>query len=192
MADTDILALEKAGMRREALARRARVHDAALSARACELLAAYLTPRRGQVIAGYLPIGTETDPRPAMAELAAHGQVAAPVVVGKAQPLIFRAWHAGCALEEGAFGTKVPAADAPQLVPDVIIVPLVSFDRAGRRLGYGGGFYDRTLAQARAEGRDLFAVGFAYGAQAAQRLPEGPFDEGLDAIVTEDEVLAFR
>ncbi|SEN49322.1 5-formyltetrahydrofolate cyclo-ligase [Palleronia pelagia] len=139
----------------------------------------------GRTLSGYAPIRTEIDPTPAMA--AHQGPVALPVVTGEGQPLRFRAWHPGCTMVTGPFGAAVPA-DGQWLVPEVLIVPLLAFDRQGGRLGYGGGFYDRTLAQLR-QGGEAVAIGFAFGAQEADDLPLEPTDAPLDLVVTERRVL---
>jgi 5-formyltetrahydrofolate cyclo-ligase len=137
-------------------------------------------------------MGEELDPRPLMRALheAGHG-VCLPVVVERAAPLVFRAWTPETALLPNVFGTSAPPADAPRARPDVLLVPLLAFDRAGWRLGYGGGYYDRTLRELRSHG-DALAVGFAYAAQEVEALPREPFDEPLDWIVTEIGMRAFR
>lgn len=183
--------IEKQGQRREAMARRDAAQDAARSAMAAQLLGAFLTPHRGRPLAGYLPIKSEIDPRPAMEKMAGFGPVGIPVMTGKGEALSFHEWLPDAPLVEHEFGTKIPAKGA-LMVPEVLIVPLVAFDRKGRRLGYGGGFYDRSLEILRRTHRDLFVVGFAYAAQEAKRLPVDVYDQPLDAIVTEAEVLTFR
>ncbi len=162
---------------------------AAGQAGATERLLGWLAPHRGKVLAGYMPIRTEIDPRPVMAEMARHGPVCVPVIEGAGKPLKFREWTPGCTLAEGPFGAKVPESGA-WLAPEVLIVPLVAFDRNGGRLGYGGGFYDRTLEGLRAA-RPTLAVGFAFAAQEAQGLPLEATDQPLDALVTEREVIGF-
>lgn len=180
----------KADLRRAALIRRENAHAPARAAAAGAILADMLAPWRGAVIAGYLPIRTEIDPRPVMAQMAAHGPVAVPIITGKAMPLAFRAWQPDCALVSGPFGTLAPREGAA-LVPRVVIVPMLAFDRAGHRLGYGGGYYDRTLAGLRAAG-DVLAVGFAYASQETPApLPTEPTDARLDMLVTEAGVLHF-
>lgn len=130
---------------------------------------------------------TEIDPTPAMEEAAAHGPVGLPVIMGADQPLQFRLWTPGCAMIAGAFGAQIPA-DGAWMQPEIVIVPLVAFDRRGGRLGYGGGFYDRTLQQLRAR-RATLAIGFAYAAQEADDLPLEATDQPLDMIVTEAGVI---
>ncbi|MEL6111671.1 MAG: 5-formyltetrahydrofolate cyclo-ligase, partial [Pseudomonadota bacterium] len=109
--------------------------------------------------------------------------LAMPVVVAKGAPLSFRPWAPGTAEIEGAFGARIPA-DETAVVPGALIVPLVAFDTRCARLGYGGGFYDRTLAKLRRAG-PVTAIGYAYGAQEVDALPTGRLDEPLDWIVTE-------
>lgn len=137
-------------------------------------------------LAGYLPIRTEIDPRPVMA---AHpGSVGVPVIPGPAQALIFRRWTPQTALIAGAFGAAIPA-DGPEIIPRVLIVPLLAFDRRGFRLGYGGGFYDRTLEALRRAG-PVTAIGFAFAAQEMAQVPTEATDQPLDLIVTERGAVA--
>ncbi|MFQ6547804.1 5-formyltetrahydrofolate cyclo-ligase [Aestuariibius sp. 2305UL40-4] len=178
--------MDKAVLRKEALARRAEAHAAAgpaASGRLSEVLAGH----RGVPLAGYLPVRSEIDPLPVMAEASAWGAVGVPVVVETAHPLTFWHWTLETPLVQGAYGIPQPEADAP-MVPEILIVPLVAFDQTGRRLGYGGGFYDRTLAALRGH-RAILAIGFAYGAQELPELPEEPTDARLDLIVTDREVI---
>ncbi|MEM6339851.1 MAG: 5-formyltetrahydrofolate cyclo-ligase [Pseudomonadota bacterium] len=150
-------------------------------------LSSVLAGYRGVPLAGYMPIRTEIDPLPAMAEAAAHGPVAVPVIQGEGVPLKFSRWTPEGPLREGPFGAKVPEID-DFLVPEILIVPLVAFTRMGGRLGYGGGFYDRTLETLRAA-RPTLAIGFAYAAQEASALPLEPTDQMLDMIVTDQGIL---
>jgi 5-formyltetrahydrofolate cyclo-ligase len=114
-----------------------------------------------------------------------------PAMPGQAQPLTFRAWQPGAELQDGGFGTRVPPESAPVIVPRVLLVPMLAFDRAGYRLGYGGGFYDRTLAQLRANQADTLAVGVAYQAQEVDRVPRDRYDQRLDMILTEQGSVAL-
>ena len=171
--------MTKAELRRRALAARAAVTGReARQARALEQLGALIVPARGRVLAGYVPMRDEIDPLPFMA--AWEGPVCVPVVVGKGLPLAFRRWTPGAPLVPGTFGTMVPADDAA-LVPEVLVVPLVGFTDAGDRLGYGGGFYDRTLAALPAAD----AVGLAFAAQRLDAIPHEATDIRLRAIATD-------
>jgi 5-formyltetrahydrofolate cyclo-ligase len=176
----------KADLRRRALAARQTAHEA--DPDAGEQLVAHfpfelLAP--GMVVSAYWPLPGEIDPRPLMVELAARGaRLALPVIVGPGQPLIFRAWQAGDALEPRAFGLMEPPERAPELTPDILLVPLLAIDPDGNRLGFGRGYYDRTLAGLRAAGTAV-AVGLAYEAQIVAAVPVDEFDQPLDWVVTE-------
>lgn len=180
------LAADKTAARKAAAARRKAAHAQHRTALA-EALAGHLAGLSGHVIAGYLPIRTEADPLPAMTALHGANRIAVPVIAAPATPLEFREWHPGAVLTPGAFGVLIPEGGAA-LVPDVLIVPLLAFDGGLFRLGYGGGFYDRTLAALRAGGT-VRAIGLAYAAQRATALPLEPTDLPLDEIVTEEGVL---
>ena len=176
----------KAEARKAAFARRKAAHEAAPPGEAghlAEVLAGY----RGVPLSAYMAIRTEIDPLPVMAEAAAHGPVGVPVIQGKGLPLKFSRWEPGCALREGPFGAMIPETD-DFFEPEILIVPLVAFDRQGGRLGYGGGFYDRTLEILRSR-RPTLAIGFAFGAQEDVDLPLEETDQPLDLIVTEAEVI---
>ena len=177
----------KAAARKAAYRRRAEAHRQGRGAAASEYLRHFLGPYRGSVIAGYLPMKTEIDPLPAMKSLVEDGPVCVPVVVERDMPLAFRQWKPGCALVDGVLGTQVPAA-GDWLAPTVLIVPMLAYDQAFFRLGYGGGFYDRTIAALRSIGQ-LYTVGLAYADQLDRNLPIGPYDQALDALVTETGVL---
>ena len=120
----------------------------------------------------------------------AGSPVGVPVIDGKGLPLRFRQWHPGCELVPGVFGTLMPA-DTDWMVPEVMIVPLLAFDADGGRLGYGGGFYDRTLEQLRRTG-PVTAIGYAYAAQQFDHVPLEPTDQPLDLIVTEAGAIVPR
>lgn len=144
-----------------------------------------LLPEAGQVMSAYAPFGDEIEPGGVMARARARGaQLALPVVVAKGEPLVFRAWDFGAPLEPGVWDIPAPPPSAPELEPDVLLVPLLGFDQFGGRLGYGGGFYDRTLRGLRAK-KPVVAIGVAYEAQRLFEVPTGPQDEPLDWIVTE-------
>jgi len=185
MTDTAEL---KAGLRKTAYAARKLAHATpGLGERATENLLAEIEPWMGSVVAGYMPIRTEIDPRPAMTVLSEHNRICVPVIVAPGSPLEFYLWTPGCEMVEGPFGAHIPAEDI-SVFPTVLIVPLVGFDAGCNRLGYGGGYYDRTLEKLRAE-VPVRAIGFAYAAQELPPLPLEPTDQPLDAIVTERGVL---
>jgi 5-formyltetrahydrofolate cyclo-ligase len=141
-----------------------------------------------EIISGFCPIRTEIDPMPLMEALHAAGhRLCVPVIQGRGQALKFREWHPGAQMVEGAFGAMVPAV-GDWLEPHLLITPLLAFDADGWRLGYGGGFYDRTLEQLRAA-RPTLAVGFAYSAQQVDAIPREPTDQPLDAVITEQGLM---
>lgn len=177
----------KACARKAAFAARKFAHDQNSGQGHADHLSSVLAAYRGVPLAGYARMRTEIDPTPAMAEASAHGPVCLPVIIGKAQPLKFRVWSPGCAMHDGPFGAQVPAA-GDWITPEILIVPLLAFSRNGGRLGYGGGFYDRTLEGLRAV-RPTLAIGFAYAAQEMNDLPLDPTDQPLDLIVTEHGVI---
>lgn len=174
----------KAEARAAAFARR-RAAFAARRGGEARVLADVLKPHAGAVLAGYMPMRTEIDCLPAMA--AHRGPVGVPVIIGKGQPLRFRAWSPEAEMVAGEFGAMIPAG-GEWVVPSVLVVPLLAFDRRGYRLGYGGGFYDRTLAGLRAGGA-VTAIGFAFAAQEVEEVPVEPTDARLDLIVTEAGVI---
>ena len=179
----------KSAARKAAFARRKEAFDTAHGAQSAylsEVLAGY----RGVPLAGYAPMRTEIDPLPAMAEAAAHGPVGMPVIRAASTPLDFREWTPECAMIAGTFGAFIPER-GEWIEPEIVIVPLVAFDRKGGRLGYGGGFYDRTLERLRAR-RATLAIGFAFAAQEAEGLPLEPTDQTLDLIVTEAGIITPR
>lgn len=178
----------KHAARKAAFARRKVAHEAGGAGRA-SLLSECLAGYRGVPLSGFMPIRTEINPLPAMEEAAAHGPVGVPVIQRLGLPLLFSRWEPGCALKEGPFGAMIPETD-DFFEPEILVVPLVAFDRAGGRLGYGGGFYDRTLELLRSK-RPTLAIGFAYAAQEAQDLPLEPTDQPLNMMVTETEVIEF-
>jgi 5-formyltetrahydrofolate cyclo-ligase len=177
--------MDKSAARAVAFARRKSAHHPGLPTAGylSEVLAGY----RGVPLAGYMAMRTEIDPTPAMEEAAAHGQVGVPVIIGAGQPLEFRTWEPDCALIKGECGAMIPES-GDWMTPQIVIVPLVAFDRQGGRLGYGGGFYDRTLEKLRAT-QPTMAIGFAYEAQEDPNLPLETTDQPLDLIVTEQGII---
>lgn len=171
--------------RRGAFARRKVAHAAGIGTAAH--LSAVLAGYRGVPVAGYMAMRTEIDPTAAMEAAAAHGPVCVPVITGRGEPLLFREWSPGCAMIDGDFGARIPAT-GDWITPEIVIVPLVAFSRQGGRLGYGGGYYDRTLEQLRSN-QGTLAIGFAFSAQEDQDLPLEPTDQWLDLIVTEQGVI---
>ena len=181
------LVAQKAEARRAAFAAR-KVAFQAGQGQAAELLADVLRDQQGRVLAGYMPMRTEIDPLPAMA--AHQGPVCVPVIPGPDMPLRFREWSPGCPMLPGEFGALIPAEGA-WLEPEVLIVPLLAFDRRGYRLGYGGGFYDRTLERLRSR-RATLAWGFAFAAQEVAEVPIEPTDQPLDAVLTETGLIPLQ
>ncbi|KIC50815.1 5-formyltetrahydrofolate cyclo-ligase [Tateyamaria sp. ANG-S1] len=177
---------EKAAIRKAAFAARKAAFDLDAGG-GSGLLSSVLAGYRGVPLSGYMPIRSEIDPLPAMSEAAAHGPVAVPVIRAAGQPLVFSRWTPDAPMAEGPFGAQVPAVE-DLLEPEIVIVPLVAFTRTGGRLGYGGGFYDRTLEGLRAR-RATLAIGFAYGAQEMPDLPLEPTDQTLDMIVTDTDII---
>ena len=182
----------KTRVRKQAFAARRLAHGAGLDRAACAHLDALLSDLpRGGVVAGYMPIRTEISPLPVMAALARRGvPVCVPVIRGEGRALVFSRWSPGSAMVDGPFGAAVPR-DEELLVPEILITPLLAFDARGHRLGYGGGFYDRTFAVLR-QGGGAIGIGFAYDAQERDDLPVEPTDQPLDALVTETGARRFR
>ncbi len=180
----------KAALRKQAFARRreARAADLAANGEASRAAMDHFLAARlhtgAEIISGYRPIRTEIDPTPLMDALHTAGhRLCVPVIQGRGLALKFREWHPGAEMIEGEFGALIPAA-GDWLDPQLLIAPLLAFDTAGWRLGYGGGFYDRSLEGLRAKRRTL-ATGFAYSIQQIEAVPIDSTDQPLDAIVTE-------
>lgn len=144
------------------------------------------------VVSGYRPQGAEIDPGPLMRRLQAEGaRLALPVAESRDAPLVFRAYDPKAPLVPDAFGIPSPGPDAEALAPDLVIAPLVAFDRGGARLGQGAGHYDRTIENLRKGGR-VFVLGLAYAGQQVARVPAEPHDQRLDAILTETGYIEVR
>jgi len=191
--DGDAIEDAKAALRSRARAQRAAI-PATVSGSAADLAAALFLAevplRPNEVVAGYWPIREELDCKPLLVKLVdSHQPVCLPVVQGPNLPLDFRLWEEGAALYPSGFGTLAPSELAPAVTPDVVVMPLLGFDSRGTRLGYGGGYYDRTLAGMKTRPR---LVGYAYSAQELPAIPRAPHDLPLDAIVTERGVRRFE
>lgn len=183
---------QKADARKLGFERRKAAHAACgdCASQATEHLLSYLADKgEGLVISGYMPIRTEIDVLPAMEALHRLGyRICVPVIVRPGLPLSFREWTPSCEMVSGPFGAKVPAG-GDWLSPEVLVVPLVRFDMQGFRLGYGGGYYDRSLELLRNK-KPTLAVGYAYSGQMGD-VPVEVTDQRLDAMVTESGVNEF-
>jgi 5-formyltetrahydrofolate cyclo-ligase len=181
-------------LRAAALARRDAL-DAEQRAGAAVAIAARMPPldiNSSTVVAGYAPIRSEIDPVPLMQSLARQGAtLAMPAISRPDAALAFRAWKQGETLVPGAFGISEPSATAAEVVPDIVLVPLVAFDRAGHRIGYGAGYYDRTLEALRRH-KTLVAIGLAFTVQEIPQVPALPHDVRLDYVLTETDLFDFR
>jgi 5-formyltetrahydrofolate cyclo-ligase len=184
----------KRSLRTTMLARRGTPSAEERGAAAAGLLATMRRERpieAAAVVSGFWPIKDEIDIRPLMAELHDKGcQLALPVVQGRGLPLLFRAWRPGDPLEAGVFGTLQPSAEHKVLEPDALLVPLLACDADGWRLGYGGGFYDRTLFGLRARHK-VTAIGIGFDGQIVPEVPHGPDDQRLDWMLTDRRACAF-
>jgi 5-formyltetrahydrofolate cyclo-ligase len=142
------------------------------------------------IVSGFYPYQTEIDVRPLLGKLAGEGWTTClPIVVAQHEPLIFRRWMPGQPTTPGMWDIPQPTDESPLVEPDVLLVPMMAFDRKGYRLGYGGGFYDRTLQKLRAKKR-IVAIGVAYAGQQVDSVPHDRHDQVLDFIMTEREVFA--
>ena len=184
----------KALLRSEALARRGKIEPAARAAFSRRLadeglrLARVWRPRSVSV---FYPLRDEPDTAPLLSALADEGfATALPVVVGRGSALAFRLWRPGEPTRAGAMSIREPVEDAPVVDPDLLFVPLACFDRRGHRIGYGAGYYDRTLSRLRAM-KPVHAIGVAYGICEVAAVPYETHDQTLDAIVTEQETILF-
>ena len=146
----------------------------------------------GTIVAGYSPINSEIDPFPLMRALEKSGaELALPVIVKRDHPLIFRSWSPDEGLVRGSYGIFQPSSDAPDVDPDIVLVPLAAFDKAGHRIGYGRGYYDRTLHELRAM-KKITVIGIAFAVQEIEIVPRLPHDEQLDCVLTERELIDLR
>ncbi|WP_368667245.1 5-formyltetrahydrofolate cyclo-ligase [Roseomonas sp. 18066] len=179
--DPPELAAAKAALRRSAFQARDALDPAGAGEALAAVVLAQCPPPPGATIGGFWPMGAEIDLLPVLRRLQAAGHpLALPVTPPRGKPLEFRAWRFGEALLPGRFGTSVPAGGAV-VRPDWLLVPLLAFDRTGARLGYGGGYYDRTLAAL----PGARAIGVAFAAQERPAIPTGAHDFPLFGIATE-------
>ena len=141
-------------------------------------------PPAAAIVSAYCAIGAEFDPSILLARLAASGhRTCLPVLTPKGQPLEFRVWSPGEPLVTRMWGIREPQPTAAEIEPDVLLVPLLAFDAHGWRLGYGGGYYDRTLQRLRAR-QPTIAIGVGFDEQEIGDVPHGPFDQPLDWVLT--------
>lgn len=184
----------KAALRREAVARRDSLPPD-MRAAAARTIAERPFPcavAAGAIVSGFMPLKSEINPMPLMRRLGDAGaQLALPAVAGRGKPLTMRAFAFGEPLVAGVWGIREPGPDAREVFPDIVIVPLLAFDRAGRRLGYGAGYYDMTITGLRAR-KPVIAVGIAFAAQEIPRVPTTARDAALDLVLTEHEVIDCR
>jgi 5-formyltetrahydrofolate cyclo-ligase len=184
----------KSIVRKDALIRRDAI-PAAERAQAAEAIAARGLPlaiKPGAIVSGFMPLKTEISPLPLMRKLAAAGaQLALPAIAGRGKRLIMRAFAFGDELASGQWGIREPKADAPEVAPDILLVPLLAFDRSGHRIGYGAGYYDMTIAKLRAM-KPLIAAGIAFAAQEVDQVPVTARDARLDLVLTERDVIDLR
>jgi len=184
----------KVVLRRDAIAGRdalpANARQAAAEAIAARPFPLPLAP--GVIVSGFMTFGNEINPLPLMRKLAGKGaRLALPVVAGRGKALVMREWTFGAPLSAGVWGIREPTPEAAEVEPDILLVPLLAFDRTGHRLGYGGGYYDRTIAELR-ERKPIVALGVAYSAQEVPSVPVSPRDARLDLVLTEREVIDLR
>jgi 5-formyltetrahydrofolate cyclo-ligase len=184
----------KERLRHEAQARRdalpAEERKAAAETIAARAFPLPITP--GTIVSGFMPLKSEINPLPLMKRLAEQGaRLALPRIAGRGSPLSMRAWEFSDPLDRGQWGIREPKADAPEVDSDVLLVPLLAFDRAGYRIGYGAGYYDMTIKRLRGL-KTVTPVGIAFAAQEVLEIPRTPRDERLDLVLTEREVIDMR
>jgi 5-formyltetrahydrofolate cyclo-ligase len=194
VSNSDDIAAAKADLRKSATARRDAL-PAALRGQAAQAIAARGLPvevKPGAIVSGFSPLKSEINPVPLMRRFTDAGAaLALPVVKGRGHPLTMRAWSFGAPLNTGQWGIREPPPEAPEVFPDMLIVPLLAFDRRGFRIGYGAGYYDMTLARLRGM-KPVVAMGIAFATQEVADVPISPRDARLDLVLTEQEVIDFR
>ena len=192
-ADT-LVSERKARIRQQTLALRDTL-PAAIRAAAAQSIAARPFPIRiepGAIVSGFSPMKSEINPVPLMRKLADNGaRLALPVIAGRGKSLIMRAWNFGDPLVSGQWGIRDPTGEAPEVAPDILIVPLAAFDRTGHRIGYGAGYFDMTINALRGK-KPVTAVGIAFAVQEISSVPTTERDARLDLVLTEREIIDFR
>ncbi len=182
-------------LRSEALARRRaskgvdpETFAAHLAAAGSELVAEL----RPGIVSAYFALRDEGSTLPLLETLADAGVLTAlPITGPRGTPLVFRLWRPGDMLVDGKMGISEPSPASPEVAPDLLFVPLAAFDRTGHRIGYGAGYYDRTLAGLRAR-KKVWAVGVAYASQETAKIPHEDHDQRLDFVLTEEALIDCR
>lgn len=186
----------KSELRRHLLAQRAALHasDKRLAdAVIVENTLSCAIPHKEAIISGYMPFRAEPDILPALATLEQRGaHLCLPVITRAGKPLSFHAWRRGAPLHPNAYGIAEPSPEAPEVFPNLLLLPMLAFDRQGTRLGYGGGYYDRTLRTLREINPTLLAIGIAYDMQQRTALPRDAHDMPLDMAITEKTIYDFQ
>ena len=196
MSDVTKTDQTKAALRATAMARRDALPAAERAAAAAAIAErAFPVPvAAGTIVSGFMPMKakSEINPIPLLRKLADAGaSLALPAIAGRGHPLIMRAWRFGAPLASGQWGIREPMPDAPEVAPDIVIVPLAAFDRHGHRIGYGAGYYDLTINALRAQ-KKVIAIGIAFAAQEIPKVPATERDARLDLVLTEREIIDFR
>jgi 5-formyltetrahydrofolate cyclo-ligase len=194
MSDPISIPDQKAALRNASLARRDAMPAAERQAAAAAIAGRGfpLAVAAGTIVSGFFPMRSEINPLPLMRRLVEEGaQLALPAIAGRGRPLTMRAWNQGDDLASGQWGIREPKPEAPQVDPDVLIVPLACFDRRGHRIGYGAGYFDMTIRWLRGI-KPVTAIGIAFAQQEIERVPETGHDETLDLVLTEREVIDLR
>jgi 5-formyltetrahydrofolate cyclo-ligase len=187
VAEAKSIAAKKAELRAAALACRDRMSpdDRVRAVRKIAAMPLPIPVPKDAIVSGFSPINTEFNPLPLMRKLFDAGaRLALPKVARRGRPLIMREWKFGDPLVSGVWGIREPAPEAPEVAPDILLVPFAAFDRAGYRLGYGAGYFDMTLAALRAR-KKITAIGVGYAAQEVPEVPVEAHDQRLDFILTE-------
>lgn len=189
------LAAAKAALRKEALARREGISEneaRAFAGRLAALGAQLVAERRPASISAFWSIGAEPSTFPLLEALQQRNVATAlPIIEGRGKPLTFRLWKKGEPLAEAKWGIKEPVGDAQEVFPDLLFVPLAAFDRSGNRLGYGAGFYDRTIARLRRM-KPITTIGVAFAIQEVASVPTDETDEKLNFVLTDREWIVCK